>query len=100
MQDDQSWMGYGIIGGLQAGAISALAGALLFVLFHWLGRRNGCSYGPQIGWSFLLAAALTASGDLWNLFHFNYGKLQSLPLLKVKLAEMHDADGIGTPALC
>jgi multisubunit Na+/H+ antiporter MnhB subunit len=100
MQYDQSWMGYGIVGGLQAGLIAAAAGLLLFFLFHWLGRRNGWSYGPQIGWSFLLATALTASGDLWNLFYFNYGQLQSLQLLKVKLAEVHDPDSIGLRALC
>ena len=100
VQYDQSWMGFGIVGGVQAGLISAVAGFILFLFFHWLGRRNGWSYGPQIGWSFLLAAALTASGDLWNLFYFNFGQLQSLQLLKVKLAEVHDPDGIGLRALC
>lgn len=100
MQYDQSWMGYGIVGGLQAGLISAAAGLLLFGVFHWLGRRNGWGWGPRIGWSFLLATALSASGDLWNLFYFNYGQLQSLQLLKVKLAEVHDPDHIGLRALC
>ena len=100
MQYDQSWMGYGIVGGLQAGSISALAAVLLFVFFHWLGRRNGWSYGPQIGWTFLSAAALTASGDLWNLFYFNYAQLQSLQLLKAKLAMVHDPDGIGIRVVC
>lgn len=100
MQYDQSWMGYGAVGGIQAGLISAAAGFLLFLLFHWLGRRNGWNYGPQIGWAFLLAAVLTASGDLWNLFYFNYGQLQSLQLLKVKLAEVHDPDRIGLRVLC
>ena len=85
MQYDQSWMGYGIVGGLQAGSIAALAAMLLFGFFHWLGRRNGWSYGPQIGWTFLSAALLTVSGDLWNLFYFNYAQLQSLQLLKAKL---------------
>lgn len=100
MEYDQSWMGYGIVGGLQAGLISAVAGLVLFLIFHWLGRRNGWSYGPQIGWSFLLAAALTASGDLWNLFYFNYGRGQSLQFLKVKLAGVHDPDSIGLRVLC
>lgn len=100
MQYDQSWMGYGIVGGLQAGAIAALAAMFLFGFFHWLGRRNGWSYGPQIGWTFLSAALLTASGDLWNLFYFNYAQLQSLQLLKAKLATVHDPDGIGTRVLC
>ena len=100
MPYDQSWMGYGIVGGLEAGAVSALAGLLLFGLFHWVGRRSGWSYGPQIGWSFLLATLLTVSGDLWDLFYFNYARLQSLQLLKAKLAEVHDPDGIGTRVLC
>jgi len=100
MQYDQSWMGYGIVGGIQAGLISAVAGLLLFCVFHWIGRRNGWGYGPQVGWAFLLTMVLTASGDLWNLFYFNYGQVQSLQLLKVKLAQVHDPDGIGTRALC
>jgi hypothetical protein len=100
MHYDQSWMGYGIVGGLEAGAISALAGLLLFGLFHWVGRRSGWSDGPQIGWSFLLATLLTVSGDLWDLFYFNYARLQSLQLLKAKLAQVHDPDGIGTRVLC
>ena len=100
MPYDQSWMGYVIIGGLQAGLISALAALLLFGLFHWLGRRHGWSYGPQIGWSFLLATLLTAGGDLWNLFYFNYGRLQSLDLLRAELAQVHDPDNLGMRALC
>ncbi|GAA0252838.1 hypothetical protein [Rhodanobacter caeni] len=100
MQYDQSWMGYGIVGGLQAGSIAAVAAALLFGFFHWLGRRHGWSHGPQIGWTFLSATLLTASGDLWNLFYFNYAQLQSLQLLKAKLAMVHDPDGIGIRVLC
>jgi hypothetical protein len=100
MHYDQSWMGYGIVGGIEAGVISALAGLLLFGVFHWLGRRNGWSYGPQIGWAFLLAIVLTGSGDLWDLFYFNYARLQSLQLLKAELALVHDPDGMGTRVLC
>jgi hypothetical protein len=100
MHYDQSWMGYGIVGGVQAGVISALAGLLLFCLFHWIGRRNGWGYGPQVGWAFLLTLALTASGDLWDMFYFNYAPLQSLELLKAELALVHDPDGIGTRVLC
>ena len=100
MPFDQSWMGYGIVGGLQAGLISALAALLLSGLFHWLGRRNRWSYGAQVGWSFLLATLLTAGGDLWNLFYFNYGRLQSLDLLRAELAQVHDPDSLGMRALC
>jgi hypothetical protein len=100
MHYDQSWMGYGIVGGVQAGLVSALAGLLLFGVFHWLGRRNGWSYGQQIGWTSLLTLLLTVSGDLWDLFYFNYAQLQSLQLLKAKLAPVHDPDSIGIRVLC
>ena len=100
MHYDQDWMGYGFVGGIEAGLISALAALLLFGVFHWLGRRNGWSLGPQVGWSLLLATILTASGDLSDLFYFNYAPLQSVPLLKLKLAQVHDPDSIGLRVVC
>ena len=99
MHYDQSWMGFGIVGALQAALISTLAGGLLFVVFHWLGRRSGWSPGVPIAWSFLLAVWFTASGDLWDLFYFNYGRLQSLVLLKAKLGLVHDPDAMGMRVL-
>lgn len=100
MQYDQSWMGNGIIGGVEAGLVSVVVALLLFLLFHWLGRRNGWSYGPQVGWSFLLATVLTVSGDLWDMFYFNYAHLQSLPLLRAELALVHDPENLGVRVLC
>jgi len=99
MHYDQSWMGYGWVGGLQAGAIAMLVGALVFALLRW---RTGSawSHGAQLGWAWLLALALAASGDLWDLFYFNFAQLQSLQLLRAKLATVHDPDGIGTRVLC
>jgi hypothetical protein len=99
MHYDQSWMGFGIVGALQAALISTLAGCVLFVVFHWLGRRNGWGPGAPLAWSFLLAAWFTVSGDLWDLFYFNYGRLQSLVLLKAKLALVHDPDAMGMRVL-
>ena len=96
MHYDQSWMGFGIVGGLEAGMISVVVGMLLFGIFHWLGRRNGWSYGPQVSWAFLLTTLLTAGGDLSDLFYFNYAQMQSLQLLRAELALVHDPDGIGT----
>lgn len=96
MHYDQSWMGYGLIGGLEAGAISAVAGFVLYALFHWIGKRNGWGHGLRTGWSSLVALVLTASGDLWDMVYFNYGRVESIQFLKVKLAEVHDFDGLGT----
>ena len=100
MPYDQSWMGYGFVGGLQAGAISAVAGALLLVLFHAVGRRGGWSEAKKIGWAYLLSLLLSGGGDLGNLFYFNFAQLQSLQLLRAKLAEVHDPDNLGTRAFC
>lgn len=96
MHYDQSWMGYGVVGGLQAGAIAAVVAMLAYLVFNWIGQRSDWGQGARIGWSFLLAMAISASGDMWDMFYFNYARLQSLQLLKVKLAQVHDPDGIGT----
>jgi hypothetical protein len=100
MHYDQSWMGFGIVGGMEAGAISTIVALVLFAFFHWLGQRNAWGYGTQISWTALLTALLTVSGDLWDLFYFNYGKLQSIDLLRAKLAEVHDPDSIGVRVMC
>jgi hypothetical protein len=100
MPYDQSWMGYGFVGGLEAGAISAVVGALFFALFDAMGRRNGWSQAKKIGWSYLLALVLSGGADIGNLFYFNFGQLQSLQLLRAKLAEVHDPDNLGTRAFC
>jgi multisubunit Na+/H+ antiporter MnhB subunit len=93
-------MGYGFIGGLQAGAISAAAGALMFALFHAIGRRGRWSEARKIGWAYLLALVLSGGGDIGNLFYFNFAQLQSLQLLRAKLAEVHDPDNLGMRAFC
>jgi hypothetical protein len=43
---------------------------------------------------------LTAGGDVANLFYFNYAALQSLPLLRAKLAEVHDPGNMGLRVVC
>lgn len=100
MYYDQTWMGSGIVGGIEAGAISLLTALLLFLLLHWLGRRHGWCHARMIGWTFLLASILTVSGDLWDLFYLNYSNLQSPALLTAVLAEVHDPEHLGMRVLC
>jgi hypothetical protein len=100
MHYDQSWMGYGMVGGLEAGAISAVVAFLLYLVVHAIGRRQGWSPLQKIAIAFLLALLLTATGDMWDLFYFNYGQLQSMQLLKAKLAAVHDPDNIGGRVFC
>ena len=99
MHYNQSWMGFGWVGALQAAVVSVLVAMLLSVVFHLIGRRHGWGLGPPLAWSFLLGLLLTASGDLADLFYFNYARLQSLTLLKAKLALVHDPDSMGLRAL-
>lgn len=98
MHYDQSWMGYGWVGAVQAGLLGLVAGALLFALLRWR-TRGGWSDGAQMAWAFLLGAALAAGGDLSDLFYFNYAHLQSVQLLRAKLAGVHDPDALGTRVL-
>ena len=100
MHYDQTWMGSGIVGGIEAGVISLVAALALFLLLHWLGRRHGWCHARKIGWAFLLASILTVSGDLWDLFYLNYSNLQSRPLLTAVLAGMHDPEHLGMRVLC
>lgn len=95
MHYDQSWMGYGLMGGLEAGGISAVVALLLYLIVHAFGRRNGWTPLREITVAFLLSILLTASGDMWDLFYFNYARMDSIAFLKARLAQVHDPDNIG-----
>ncbi len=99
MSYDQSWMGFGLIGALEAGGIALAVALVLFGLIHLFGRTQGWSLGLEISWAYVLGMLLAGGGDLWNLFYFNYGRLQSLQLLRARLAEVHDPDSIGLRVL-
>lgn len=48
-----------------------------------------------IGVAFALSVVIGGGQDIWNLFYFNMAPLQSITLLKLKLAAVHDPDAIG-----
>ncbi|MFP6558758.1 hypothetical protein WJ542_10625 [Paraburkholderia sp. B3] len=96
----QSWMGYGMVGGLQAGAIAAAIGFFMLLLVRWLTRKQRWSQGRELGVAYLLSLLPSSSGDLWNLFYFNYADLQSPVFLSAALADVHDPDSIGLRVMC
>jgi hypothetical protein len=99
MPYDQSWMGFGLVGALEAGAIALVVSLVAYVVLHLFGRTQGWSMGLEISWAAIVSLLLAGGGDLWNLFYFNYGRLQSLQLLRARLAEVHDPDSIGLRVL-
>lgn len=99
MPYDQSWMGYGIVGALEAGLIALAVGVIAFGVLHLFGRAQGWPVGVELSWATVLGVAVAGGYDLWNLFYFNYGRLQSLQLLRARLAEVHDPDSLGLRVL-
>ncbi|MGE7139495.1 hypothetical protein ACQKIE_17865 [Luteibacter sp. NPDC031894] len=95
MPYDRSWMGYGIVGALETGAIALVVGILAYALLRAFGKGNGWSHGKELALAYVFAVVLSAGQDLWDLFYFNMAPLQSLTLLKLKLAAVHDPDAIG-----
>lgn len=95
MPYDRSWMGYGIVGALETGAIALVVGIVVYGVLHFINRGNGWSAGKAIGVAFALSVAIAGGQDIWDLFYFNMAPLQSITLLKLKLAAVHDPDAIG-----
>lgn len=95
MPYDRSWMGYGIIGALETGAIALVAGIVVFGLLHAFVKKGGWSDGKEIAIAYVIALVIGAGQDVWDLFYFNMAPLESLTLLKLKLAGVHDPDAIG-----
>lgn len=95
MPYDRSWMGYGIVGALETGAIALLVGIVVYGVLRAIVKNDGWSPGKELAIAYVFAVALSAGQDMWDLFYFNMAPLQSLTLLKAKLAAVHDPDAIG-----
>lgn len=86
---------FGLLGSLEAGAIALLAGLLVFCGWRWLGLRGRMSQGQIIGWACLIAVAVGAGVDIWNLFYTSIVRLESPLYARLALEYIHDPDQLG-----
>lgn len=87
---------FGLLGSLEAGLIALAVGFLVYALWQWLGRRLGWSEGQQLGGACLIAVAVSAGIDCWNLFYTSIVRLESPLYARIALASIHDPDELGS----
>jgi hypothetical protein len=86
---------FGLFGALEAGAIALLIGLLVYAVWHWIAARTGLHQSHAIGWSCLIAVAIGAGIDGWNLFYLGMVKLESPVYARMALQKIHDPDALG-----
>lgn len=88
-----TFLGYGMPGVLEAGLIALVVGLVVYGLVHGLLRRRlHWSDAHEIGWSWLVAVAIGAGADTWQLFYMSVIPLQSPVTIRRVLAGIHDPD--------
>lgn len=91
---NQTWMAYGVLGGLESGLMAVPVGLLVYLLFHRIGRSLRWPSGISIGWSWPLGMLLAGGQDLWNIFFFQFAPMGSYQLLQTWLNAVHDVDSL------
>jgi hypothetical protein len=91
---------YGLLGVLEASAIAFAIGLLVYLLMRWIGTRNQWSPGHVIGWAGVIAIAISAGVDLWNMLYLGVMKLESPLYARLALKRIHDADSVAIRAFC
>jgi hypothetical protein len=90
----------GLLGALEAGLIALLVGLLSYGLLQWIARKLQGSVGHALGWGFVVAVAVSAGIDAWNLFYLGIVRLESPVYARLALQGIHDADSLGTRVVC
>lgn len=91
-----SWLNMGMLGALEAGAISLLAGVLAYAVVHYLARRReDWTHAHGIAWAYLLALLVSAGPDIWHLVYMGVIPLESTVTIQRVLASIHDPDFLG-----
>lgn len=87
---------YGLLGSLEAGLIALLIGVLVYALWALLGRYVTLGHGHAVGWACLIAVAIGAGYDIWNLFYTSIAGLESPLYARLALARIHDPNELGS----
>lgn len=91
---------YGFLGAIEAGLIALLIGFFVYAGWQALCRALGWSVGHAIGWSCVIAVAIGAGVDCWNMFYLGMMKLESPLYARIALQSIHDPDGLGARVIC
>lgn len=91
---------FGFLGALEAGLIALLVGVLAYGLLQWIVRKLHGSVGHALGWGFVVAVAISAGVDAWNLFYLGVVRLESPVYARLALQGIHDADSLGIRVVC
>lgn len=87
---------FGLLGTLEAGLIALLVGFAVYWLWSRLTRRLGWSDGLTLGWACVIAVAISAGLDTWNLFYTGIVRLESPLYARLALEAIHDPDQLGS----
>ena len=91
---------FGFLGALEAGLIALLVGVLAYALLQCVVRKLHGSVGHALGWGFVVAAAVSAGVDTWNLFYLGMVRLESPVYARLALQGIHDPDALGIRVVC
>lgn len=91
---------YGLAGALEAGLIALLLGFVAYLGWRWLARRTGLTTAHALAWSCVLAIAIGAGIDAWNMFYLGIARLESPLYARLALQKIHDAESLGARVLC
>lgn len=87
---------FGFLGALEACLIAFAVGLLVYAGWQAICRALGWSIGHAVGWACLIAIAIGAGVDTWNLFYIGMVKLESPLYARIALKAIHDPDALGT----
>ena len=85
---------FGLLGSLEAALIALLVGLLSFLIWHRLGARR-MNPGQVLGAACLLAVAIGAGYDIWNLIYTCVVQLESPLYARMAFDGIHDPDALG-----